>query len=323
MASLSAHLRRPERHARLPFRSDCPICRLERLAGEPPNDRLVSPRVPAALAAGVLAVSTTAPGVAVAAEPDQQHEGTAAPQEAGAPGDGQGADFDPGGPASRLPDETPTPAAAPANPNEGDGGPAEQESDAARTEPVADEGDAAPADRSSSGDVQTGGGSDAQTPAEPGPGTVAQPSDAPVVPVSGGPGPAAVEVAPAVTPQVDLPSRPRRIRERVRRVIEDSSPRRLETRAVQLAAVREAPQARGHTRQPVRVTPAARWYVVRPGDSLWAIATRLLGYEPGSHTPQIDAKISGEVQRLWGLNRNRLRSGDPSLIYSGERLRLK
>jgi hypothetical protein len=56
--------------------------------------------------------------------------------------------------------------------------------------------------------------------------------------------------------------------------------------------------------------------VVRPGDSLWSIASERLGPEA---TPQ---QIEREVERLWALNRDRI-GADPSLIFPGQRLSLQ
>jgi nucleoid-associated protein YgaU len=57
-------------------------------------------------------------------------------------------------------------------------------------------------------------------------------------------------------------------------------------------------------------------YVVRPGDSLWSIATRLLG--PAASV----AEIADEVNRLWELNQNRIGTGDPDLLPVSTELRL-
>ena len=82
MTSLSAHLRQPDAHGALPFHADCPICRSERLLGSLAVGGPISARAQAALAASVLALSTTAPA-ALAAEPDSEHEGTAAVTQTG------------------------------------------------------------------------------------------------------------------------------------------------------------------------------------------------------------------------------------------------
>jgi nucleoid-associated protein YgaU len=58
-------------------------------------------------------------------------------------------------------------------------------------------------------------------------------------------------------------------------------------------------------------------YRVRPGDSLWSIAKRLL--EPDAS----NGRIAQEVNRLWQLNADRIATGDPSLIHPGTVLRLR
>jgi LysM domain len=58
------------------------------------------------------------------------------------------------------------------------------------------------------------------------------------------------------------------------------------------------------------------FHVVRPGESLWSIATALR--PPGA----ANVEIAAEVQRLWRLNAARIGTGDPNLILVGTRLRL-
>jgi len=58
-------------------------------------------------------------------------------------------------------------------------------------------------------------------------------------------------------------------------------------------------------------------YVVRAGDTLWSIAARLAG--PGATS----AAVAKEVSRLWALNVDRIRSGEPDLIHPGEVLALR
>jgi nucleoid-associated protein YgaU len=57
-------------------------------------------------------------------------------------------------------------------------------------------------------------------------------------------------------------------------------------------------------------------YTVRPGDSLWRIADRHLG--PGATAPA----TAQEVTRLWEINAQRIGTGDPDLIFPGQRLRM-
>jgi nucleoid-associated protein YgaU len=55
---------------------------------------------------------------------------------------------------------------------------------------------------------------------------------------------------------------------------------------------------------------------VRAGDSLWSIARRLLGPDASA------GRIAREVNRLWQLNRDRIGTGNPSLIQVGTVLEL-
>ena len=94
MTSLSAHLRRPDDHAQLPFHPQCPLCRQERLSGRLVVEPLVSRRTQAAMTAGLLALTSVAPTAAFAAEGDREGEGGADPA-AVAPAD---VDLGPGDP---------------------------------------------------------------------------------------------------------------------------------------------------------------------------------------------------------------------------------
>src|SRR3954454_14124746 len=77
MASLTAHLREPGDHGRLPFHAACAVCVEQRLAGALPADALLTRRSQALLAAGVLAFSSVAPASVLAAEGDQDQTGAA------------------------------------------------------------------------------------------------------------------------------------------------------------------------------------------------------------------------------------------------------
>src|SRR4051812_30092057 len=108
MRSLTAHLRETEAHDRLPFHPSCPICRQTRLSGTIAGGALVSQRTQALLAASILAVSATAPATAaLAAESDQQHDGTAPVGQSNPSDSAQSPDFDPGGDATDLPAPAP------------------------------------------------------------------------------------------------------------------------------------------------------------------------------------------------------------------------
>ena len=56
--------------------------------------------------------------------------------------------------------------------------------------------------------------------------------------------------------------------------------------------------------------------VIRPGDSLWAIAQRTLGPRASN------GAVEKELVAIWNLNAGRIGTGDPNLIFPGTRLRL-
>jgi nucleoid-associated protein YgaU len=58
-------------------------------------------------------------------------------------------------------------------------------------------------------------------------------------------------------------------------------------------------------------------HVVRRGESLWSIASDVLG--DGASV----ASVAQEVNRLWQLNEDRIGSGRPDVLYAGTRLRLR
>jgi outer membrane biosynthesis protein TonB len=59
------------------------------------------------------------------------------------------------------------------------------------------------------------------------------------------------------------------------------------------------------------------YYVVRSGDCLSYIAAALLPADANN------IEIADEVARLWQLNKARIGTGDPNLIYAGTKLRLR
>ncbi|MCA1683446.1 MAG: LysM peptidoglycan-binding domain-containing protein [Actinobacteria bacterium] len=56
------------------------------------------------------------------------------------------------------------------------------------------------------------------------------------------------------------------------------------------------------------------FYVVSEGETLWAIARKLLGPDPSA------AQVARLVDRLWALNADRIGTGSPDLILAGQRL---
>ncbi len=93
----------------------------------------------------------------------------------------------------------------------------------------------------------------------------------------------------------------------------------------------DVPPQPSTTSLPPRTEPVApssetsMTYVVQPGDNLWRIAHRQLGQATATGSPQGDIGVL-KVRAYWAslveINRHRLRSGDPDLIYPGEELLL-
>ena len=326
MQSLTAHFREVESHDRLPFHPSCPICRQTRSSGTIPVAGIVSPRAQAVLAAGLLALPAVAPAAsAFAAEPDQQQEGSA-PVADSAPSDPAGnPDFDPGGDTTDLPEAVaPAPQTqAPADEGDDDGGPVEDAPATNPDEPVVDPGD----------------GSDApltQQPAAPQgpkppetPVTAPTPTPTPPDTTSGAaPMPTATPDAPATgttPPAAEAPHAGQRAeRSPSRKRARPERPATGEHRAAPTVAVAAAPPTsptvvaaavtavRGD-----RAKPGDRTHVVLVGESLWAIASDLLGPEA---TP---AAVAREVHQLWQLNRDRIGTGDPDLLMTGTKLVLR
>ena len=332
MGSLSAHLRAPEDHARLPFHPDCPVCRSERLTGLLPPAGVVSLRTQAVLAAGVLALSAAAPAAVLAAEPDQEQQGATAPGQSGGADTAGNPDFGPGGASTDLPAEaSPVPQLqAPSAANNDDAAPLDQEPANDVDAPVIDAGDPA-------GPNAQQPDAPATPPAPPAAGDPEQPAS----PTS--PGPTA-DAPPAATP---APGSPRtnaalRLRAHERRADAKRAAMKELAQARQLARV-SAPSvsAKPPARAPSSATgvqtvrarstssvavvvgdrgAAARGdgtHVVRAGESLWSIARDMLG-----GTASI-AQIAREVNRLWELNKDRIGTGDRNLLMIGTRLELR
>jgi Tfp pilus assembly protein FimV len=54
--------------------------------------------------------------------------------------------------------------------------------------------------------------------------------------------------------------------------------------------------------------------VVRPGDSMWSIARRLVG--PAASNEEVQKKLVA----VWDMNAKRIGTGDPNMIFPGQRL---
>jgi hypothetical protein len=331
MASLTAHLRRPDDHGRLGFHPECPVCRGERLAGPEPSDAVVGGRTKALVAAGVLALSTASPGVVPAAEPDREQEGVTAPDQTEADAPSSEMDLDPGGKSTDLPLEVPQAPEieASSDPYEDEGAP---EPDAAADDepPLAD----------SNADASTPSVDPQQTP--PPMEAAAAPSTAPEA--------TSPTLAPetAATPAQPYPDAAAESHARERETARASRARNQAAAASDTKRAARAPhtQQRDSTPHPMQVfaataasaqamqaQPAAsrpvnasrsrgaqrgdRFHVVRPNESLWSIASDLLGDDASA------VRIAREVNRLWELNSARVGTGNPDLLMIGTRLTLR
>lgn len=330
MQSLSPHLRHPEDHDRLPFHPDCPVCRQTRLTGSLATGSLVPVRAQAAVAAGLLVLSTAGPAAtAFAAEPDSEKDGTA-PVTQTAPDPADNPDFDPGGDASALPDGTPSvpQAQAPSDAGTEDTGPAAQDPAKNPSDPVVDTGDG-----SDSPTTTTTSPSGDQTPTQPASGVPqpTEPAPASTTPDATTPAstaPSVVTPVPADDPAASGGAvRAQARSDKARRPIHHA-PARLPHHAAALVTPAPAPAAPASTTVattiPIAPTaevaethpakPGDRSHTVQTGESLWVIASDLLG--DGAST----ARIAREVNRLWQLNDARIATGDPDLLLVGTKL---
>lgn len=328
MSSLSAHLREAGDHGRLAFHPECPICRDERLAGALPTDAIVSRRTQALFAAGVLAWSSATPVAVLAAEPDQEREGTAAPEQIAGIDPAANADFDPGGESTELPFDAGPPADTQAAPAP------EEETEALEQEPATDE--VAPV-------ADAGDQASAQVPAEPSaprPTESVAPQPTPEATPVAAPTPTPAEQAAKPTPSVAdadshiralAPVQPRR-EERQESAGAPAPPVRTapapqpapavpasepsETTTVYVAQVPAAPAPAANSKVST-ARPGDRFHVVVAGESLWSISKDVLGADASV------AQVARHVNRLWELNSERIGTGDPDLLMVGTRLALR
>ena len=289
--------------------------------------RTASAQRQALVAAGVVAIAAAGPAaIGVAAEPDSEHEGSAA---AGASVDSAvSPNYEPGGNPTPLPETPPASAAVPPLTASADAGaPDDLPASGDVDDPVVDSGDDATAV------------SDRTTPAQ-NPGTAAvtaAPTTPPAPPqnVTAPPTPAAPGAAPtgAMTPAVLLPA-PRAIDPNRRVLTVRYRPLRRSPLPIAVGSMATVPRgtvarsasastrATGVAAVPLRVAgrrarAGDRIHIVLAGESLWAIASDLLGRDATAD------QVAREVERLWRLNRARIGTGDPDLLFTGTTLVLR
>ena len=289
----------------------CPICRepslLELLAPE----ALFSRRAQAVLASGVLALSVGATGTSIAAEGDRRHEGIVVPDQP-RQGDAQADDL---GTAPST--DTALPIDMDASPVRPDGDLVPLEHEPA-DDPVAEPpvvGEEAPPPEANPTPIAPA--PERSTRVVPKPLPYLQPNDPPPA---------------AVAPTADS-----RWRTSISTVLAGKQAASMHDATLgqrapaadgpMQAKIGDAEAAPGaaNTTAPAQPEPThmttvvrnARFHLVKPGESLWSIATALLG--PGA----AGAKVAREVQRLWTLNKHRIGTADPDLLPIGVRLRLR
>jgi LysM domain len=277
--------------------------------------RIFSQRAQAALLSVALLLGSTLPaGVAVAQEADQEREGVATPEPTTPPDSTADPDFDPGGDTA-LPFDLGI-AAGGGDDDSGDGAPVDVEpvtDPDALAVPLEDPAAIAPA--------ALDDGTDAPAPpAEP----VSPPP--PAAPVSAPPG---ATTAPQLTAdQQTGDKRPaaraerRNARERQR----DRARQRSSVRVTVPAPVTPVPAPVATTAaEPVHVAavpsregvrPGRSTYTVQPDDSLWKIASALVG------AGATNGEIVAESNRIYRLNRDRI-GADPDVLAVGTVLRLR
>jgi hypothetical protein len=338
--SLSAHLTAGPDHGRLRFHPDCPVCRDQRLAG-PLSDAVLPARVRAGLLATALGAGTLVPSsVAAASDPGEPPTAKARPAPRPAPNRG------------------PEPAPRPTQPSPGTEEMQEAPVDEAPqlrdilTSPEAGtdtQGEDVSGDEESPPAPAPLGQAPVQpAPVEPAPAPLGQPPSKPppvVLPPAPPPSPptptplpspAPVEQPPAA--ELEQPTSPRRAGPQAKRQPPErrAKPRQPVTQS-EPAQSEPAPHRSSTPPSVNAVTPTESTatvavsqpteppsgpitgssYTVRPGDSLWSIARRLLGSDASA------GQIAREVNRLWELNRDRIGTGDASLIHVGTVLRLQ
>jgi hypothetical protein len=359
MSSLPSHLLETGDHGQLDFHPSCPVCRRARLFAALRSRPVFSRRLQAALATGVLALSTAAPSLAAIPERDRQQEGVAAPEqrESGDPAqprDGlDDPDFDPGGDTA-LPFDVGAPDTTPNA--EGDG-------DTGEAPPI----DVEPQEDPSAHLVVP---NEPEPEAPPGDGAPIPPPEA--VPVTPAPGSAEHPPAPSPTPSPDEPASA----EEPAATHEPASPdsRRTEAKS-QEDRHHGSPNQTPSTGPDATTTPAppqssppppvddvAPSVVTSPGSSILPMPTtpasaprqvavaspsapaendprplqgraRLYVVQSGESLWSIARKLLGpsaspariarEVDRLWELNKDRIGTGDPDLVMVGTKLRLR
>jgi LysM domain len=286
-----------------------------RKSSAPGRNRTLKP-----LGSALAALIAVMPAAAVASEPDSADEGASAP---GQQPDVDSPSFDPGGDTALPFDTGPPPSGAPGAESP-DAGPLESEPlDDPDVRAAPAEPDAAPSPDDAVPPIE---GSPPAAPADPGFNIEPPPesSDAPADQPAPPPGAQSLWREPHSDPASEIQRLEAHAVVAVSRRDDRDSTQSDSSSTPTSAGEAEAGTDDGEVvAQPVAdvdLAPSsrpARFHTVRPGESLWSIAQQLAG--PDAST----ASIALSVARLWHLNRDRIASGDPDVILTGTKLRLR
>jgi hypothetical protein len=363
MDALGRHLRRHGAYGPPPFRSDCPICRDERLDGRIPEPHLAGPRMRAGLVAGMLAISTIGAQSVSVARADAIDDAIAQVDQATPPGDpleanggdngddavsdagdeaaGDTGDGAEGQPASGpQPAEQPQPASDPTSAPASDPQPVEQPQQP--QQPQSAQQSQPPAGQQPAPQLAPDPRPAPPADPEPGPAPDSQPARDPQSAPAPDPPPPATgpQVAPAPEPQV-LP-RSKRPWSRHGRVPSHAAPDSRPPPIAQhgaaddLAATHgsdaeraDLDNARASSLAPAVARQARRGEARRS----WSSRPNRYTVQPGDCLWSIarrvlaagasDAAVAAEVDRLWRLNAGAIGTGSPDLIEPGQVLRLR
>ena len=342
MSSLTDHLRESGSHGRLAFHPSCPVCRAERLSGSLASEAPVGQRGKAGLLAATLAGSSLGLPAAALAQRNPASPPAASVPDGGRDRVDRSDRTRPHNPAAE--DDAPIGGENLIEPDPDDG---REEPDPTPLSELApeqpgEEIDAAPeaAPQPQTAPAPVAPPVTVTPPPQPVP---PQPTPLPAPPVQPTTPPAAGELVER--PRAETAGDERR---RVLIGVEPNPPAVRERSQSSLGTAPNPPtappdeQAAGPGSAPVPATepaaarssgpttvPASRSpraprgeidgdsYTVRPGDSLWSIARRLLGANASA------GRVAREVNRLWELNRERIATGDPNLLMVGTKLRLR
>lgn len=311
--SLGDHLVAAELHGSLPFHTDCPVCRSERLLGRLDPSAPGGRRAVAATVAGIVVGAAVSPALAVADEyvvqPPVKVVGPSAD-----PGDGP------------IEDDA---APAPGEMDDGNGPEDDKDADDELATPPPVQGTpGAPPAAAVTSPPSPPPAQPASPPAQPGPGAAPAPPSAPAPPPPQAAPPADEDTEsdrkrksspargekPASAP---APGGPAAVSDGVAERVAPSAPPPGGAAGLETASPGQSSGAGGATG--TRSAPPPRGgqrYTVKPGDSLWSIAQGLRARDASP------AEIARLVDQIWQANTETIGTGSPSLIHPGDVLAL-